>query len=288
MKTPLRAGAPRATRIGSRLFSWGSRTFIMGVVNVTPDSFSGDGVGLDPAAALRRALDLEAAGADLIDLGGESTRPGHEPVGVADELARVLPALRAIVGALGIPVSIDTSKAAVARAAVDAGAALVNDVSGLCGDPGMAETIRILGVPAVVMARGASRVAGVMARVRADLDASLAVATAAGLDRDLLIVDPGFGFGKTWRDNLELLRRLGELRSYELPLLAGFSRKATIARVLGSERRFRVSANSSLAALAVSAGVDMVRLHDVEQVGAAVRLADAVVRGVDAALDRTQ
>ncbi len=275
-------------RIGSRSFAWGSRTFIMGVLNVTPDSFSGDGVGADLEAALQRARTLEAAGADLIDLGGESTRPGHAPVTAAVEIARVLPALRAIVPALGIPISIDTSKAVVARAAIEAGAALVNDVSGLHGDRHMAASIADLRVPVVIMARGASRTSDIIDRVREDLDASLQLAADAGIDPALILLDPGFGFGKVWRENLELLQRLQELRSYGLPLLAGFSRKGTIARVLGSERWFRVAANSALAALSVVGGVDMVRLHDVEQVGAAVRMADAVVRGPAIDADETR
>ncbi len=264
---------------GGGLLAWGARTYVMGVINVTPDSFSGDGLGRDVAAAMRKARELEAGGADLIDIGGESTRPGHTPVEADEEIARVLPALTAIVREVSVPISVDTSKAVVARAAIEAGAALVNDVSGTMADREMAGVIRDLAVPAVIMARGASRAADVIERVRQDLDEALLNALAAGIPRDRLLIDPGFGFGKDWRDNLELLRRLSELRSYGLPMLVGLSRKSTISKVLGSEPAFRVAANSALAALAVAGGADLVRIHDVVQVGAAIRLTDAVVRG---------
>jgi len=272
------AATMRVTRIGDHEFHWGQRTYVMGIVNVTPDSFSGDGV-TDLETAVGQARQMEQDGADLIDIGGESTRPGHTPVDADEEIARVLPALRAIVREVSLPISIDTSKAVVARAAIEAGAALVNDVSGTMADREMAGVVRDHAVPAVIMARGASRTADVIERVRQDLDEALSNALAAGIPRDRLLIDPGFGFGKDWRDNLELLRRLPELRSYGLPILVGLSRKSTISKVLGSEPAFRVAANSALAALAVVGGADMVRIHDVLQVGAAVRLADAVVRG---------
>jgi dihydropteroate synthase len=273
-----------ALRLGDSTLEWRRRTYIMGIVNVTPDSFSGDGVAFDVRRAVERATQLERAGADIIDIGGESTRPGHNPVPSDEELRRVLPALRAIASAVSVPISIDTRKAAVAHAAVEAGAALVNDVSGFLADPHMASTVRSLGVPAVLMARGHSRRADVLARIQADLDESLAQARGAGVDEAMLIVDPGFGFGKDWRDNLELLRRLPEIRSrYAFPLLVGLSRKSVIRHVLGSEVQHRVPANAALTALAIAGGADIVRVHDVEAMSAAVRLADAVIRGPSAA-----
>lgn len=275
--------APQPTPIGGRLFGWGERTYLMGILNATPDSFSGDGVGKDVAAAVRRARELEASGADIIDLGGESTRPGHTPVPAEEELARVLPALQAITAIVSVPISIDTRKAAVARAAIEAGAVLVNDVSGLMADPAMAATVKELGVPIVVMARGASRHPDVVQRVREDLDVGLARADAAGIARQKLLIDPGFGFGKDWRQNLVLLRRLGELRGYGLPLLVGLSRKSTIAKVLGSEPEHRVPANASLMALAIAGGADVVRVHDLVPMRAAALMADAAIRGSDAA-----
>ncbi|HLZ71688.1 MAG TPA: dihydropteroate synthase [Dehalococcoidia bacterium] len=266
-------------RIGSREFVWGSRTYLMGIVNVTPDSFSGDGVGLDVAAARARAIALASAGADIIDLGGESTRPGHTPVDVDEELRRVLPALCAIVAAVDLPISIDTRKAAIAREAVARGAALVNDVSGLMGDAAMAGVVCEAGVPALLMARGAGRQEDVLDRVRGDLDESLAVAEAHGIPRSRLLIDPGFGFGKTWRMNLELLGRLRELRGYGLPIVAGLSRKSTIARVLGPGTGRSLEANAALTTLAVAGGAEIVRVHDVAQMRIVARTADAVVRG---------
>ncbi len=271
-----------AMRIGGREFRWGSRTYLMGIVNVTPDSFSGDGVGLNVDAARARAVALAAAGADIIDLGGESTRPGHTPVAAEEELSRVLPALEAIVAAVSVPVSIDTRKAAVARQALARGAALVNDVSGLCGDPEMAAVVREAGVPALLMARGAGRQDDVIARVRSDLDEGLAVAAAHGIPRERLLIDPGFGFGKDWRMNLELLGRLCELHGYGLPIVAGLSRKSTIARVLGPGMGRSLEANAALTTLAIAGGAEIVRVHDVAQMRLVARMADAVVRGAPA------
>ncbi len=271
-----------AMRIGGREFLWGSRTYLMGIVNATPDSFSGDGVGLNVDAARARAVALEAAGADIIDLGGESTRPGYTPVAAEEELRRVLPALDAIVAAVSVPVSIDTRKAAVAREALARGAALVNDVSGLYGDVEMAGVVREAGVPVLLMARGAGRQDDVIARVRSDLDESLALAAAHGIPRERLLIDPGFGFGKDWRMNLELLGRLRELHGYGLPIVAGLSRKSTIARVLGPGMGRSLEANATLTTLAIAGGAEIVRVHDVAQMRIVARMADAVVRGAPA------
>ena len=194
------------------------------------------------AAAFRRVADMVSAGADIIDVGGESTRPGHTPVSAEEELARVLPVLGAVVGKFDVPFSIDTRKSLVARAAVEAGASLINDVSGLTADPDMAGTVRDAGVPVVLMARGGSRRLDVVTRVRQDLDESLARALDAGIPHERLLIDPGFGFGKTWRDNLVLLRRLSEVGGYGLPILIGLSRKATIAKILGPESQHRNAA----------------------------------------------
>ena len=266
--------------IGGREFNWGERTYLMGILNVTPDSFSGDGVGSDVAAAVRRVADMVSAGADIIDVGGESTRPGHTPVSAEEELARVLPVLGAVVGKFDVPFSIDTRKSLVARAAVEAGASLINDVSGLTADPDMAGTVRDAGVPVVLMARGGSRRLDVVTRVQQDLDESLARALDADISRERILIDPGFGFGKTWRDNLVLLRRLSEFRSYGLPMLIGLSRKATIAKILGPESQHRTAANAALVALAIAGGADMMRVHDVGEGRDATRIADAVIRGL--------
>jgi dihydropteroate synthase len=254
----------------------------MGILNVTPDSFSGDGVYLDPKRAVERALALQAAGADVIDLGGESTRPGHTLVAINEELRRVMPSLEAVLAAVSVPVSIDTRKAAVARAAIDIGARMVNDISGLQADPAMPD--EAAGAEAVVLMAGAmpdaSTAADVVVRVREDLARALETAADAGVPRERVILDPGFGFGKRWFENLELLRRLGELRDLALPLLAGLSRKSTIARVVGDEPAHRSEANAALTALAIAGGAQMIRVHDVAEMVAAARLTDAVVRGV--------
>jgi dihydropteroate synthase len=264
-------------------FAWGSRTLLMGIINVTPDSFSGDGVYLDPARAAARARALQAEGADCIDLGGESTRPGHAPIALDEELRRVLPSLEAVLAVVTVPVSIDTRKAAVARAALDLGASVVNDISGLLADPAMAD--EAAGADGVVLMAGAmpnaSQQADVVQRVHNDWRRALQAAQDAGVPRERLILDPGFGFGKRWFENLELLRRLRELQTNGLPLLAGLSRKSTIARVLGDEPAYRAEANATLTALAIAGGAQMVRVHDVAGMAAVCRLADAVLRGVD-------
>lgn len=267
--------------IGGTTFCWGQRTYVMGILNVTPDSFSGDGVYLDPLRAAERACELERAGADIIDIGGESTRPGHVPVPLDEELRRVLPALDAVLQAVRVPVSIDTRKAAVAHAALERGARILNDVSGLEGDPEMPAVAAR--AEAVIVMAGASPVRStapdVVERVRADLLRSLCLARTAGVASERLIIDPGFGFGKVWQENLILLRRLSELRDLGLPMLVGLSRKSTIVRVLGAERPHRIEANAALTALAIAGGADIVRVHDVREMAAAARLADAVVRG---------
>jgi len=256
----------------------------MAILNVTPDSFSGDGlVGQGPEAVAAAAARAVAEGADLLDLGAESTRPGHEPVSAEEELARLLPALAAVRPRVGAPISVDTSKAVVAAAALAAGADLVNDVRGLTRDPDLAAVVARAGVPAVVMhdvepdGRG-DLLTGVLRELARRLDAALA----AGIAWQRLIVDPGFGFGKEWRHNLELLRRLGELRALGRPILAGTSRKSTIGKVLGLPPADRLEGTAATVALAVAGGADIVRVHDVRAMARVARMSDAVVRGAPA------
>jgi dihydropteroate synthase len=273
------------TRWGERELRWGERTFVMGILNLTPDSFSGDGLaGTDPdtvAAAAERAV---ADGAHLLDLGAESTRPGHAPVPAAEELARLLPALRAVRARVDVPLSIDTSKAAVAEAALAAGADLVNDVRGLLRDPDLAAVVARAGAPAVVMhdlepdGRG-DLVTSVLRELSRRLDRALA----AGIAWENLVVDPGFGFGKDWRQNLELLRRLGDLRVLGRPVLSGTSRKSTIGKVLGLPPGDRLEGTAATVALAVAGGADLVRVHDVRAMARVAAMSDAVVRGAPAA-----
>ncbi len=261
-------------------FDWGAKTYVMAIINATPDSFSGDGVAGDCNAAVEYAVAAERAGADIIDIGAESTRPGHRPVPVDVELARLLPVLTAVRQQVGLPISVDTSKASVAEAALKAGANLVNDVRGFTRDPELASVIAAFGVPAVVM-HDVSPEPGVdlIASIVRELSRRLDRAVAAGIAWDKLIVDPGFGFGKNWRQNLELLNRLDELRVLGRPVLVGFSRKSTIGRVLGVPEQDRLEGTLATTALAIARGADIVRVHDVLPNVRVAAMADAVIRG---------
>lgn len=268
-------------RCGTRTLELGASTLVMGVVNATPDSFSGDGVGADLGAAVDLAERMVAEGADLVDVGGESTRPNSEPVDELTELRRVVPVVEALSARLAVPVSIDTRKPEVARAAIAAGATMINDVWGLRGDPGMAEVAA--GHPEVAVVamhnRRGDRYGDLGADVARDLRASLAVAARSGVAADRLVIDPGFGFGKTPAQNLELVQRLGELRGIGRPILLGPSRKSTIGLILGgAPPGLRVEGTLALCVLAAAAGADMVRVHDVAAVRRGLRIADAVLR----------
>jgi len=272
--------APPPIEIGGRRFEWGRRTYLMGIVNATPDSFSGDGV-LDAAAAAEQAARMVEAGAALIDVGAESTRPGHAPLDVAAEWARLGPVLRAVRAATAAPITVDTTKAGVAERAFDAGADALNDVRGLLADADLAPLLARRRLPAIVVHNQRGRAFGgdVLADVRAGLEESIGVADRAGVDRDRLVLDPGFGFGWEPEQNLELLRRLGELRVFGRPLLVGTSRKSTIGWLLDRLEAERLWGTAATVALAVAAGVDIVRVHDVAELAEVVRVADAVVRG---------
>jgi dihydropteroate synthase len=268
-------------RIGGHRFHWGARTLLMGIVNATPDSFSGDGV-LDPASAAEQARAMVEAGADLIDVGAESTRPGHAAVDAEGEWARLGPVLRAVRAAVNVPVTVDTSKAAVAERAFEAGADALNDVSGLRGDPAIASVLASSGRPAVLMhsQRGRAFSGDVIADIRSGLRESLAIARAAGVEEERVILDPGFGFGWEPEQNLAMLRRLGELRALGRPLLIGTSRKSTIGAALGGRPESgRLWGTAASVALAIEAGADIVRVHDVAEMYEVVRTADAAVRG---------
>ena len=254
----------------------------MGIINATPDSFSGDGLAGDIPAIVELARRFAGEGADLLDLGAESTRPGHRPVNADDELSRLLPALEAVAGAVSLPISVDTWKAPVARAALTAGAVIVNDVRGLRGDPELAGVVAESGAGLVLMYHRRHPLpasADVTAEVIAGLRQSIAVADAAGIPRRRLVVDPGIGFGKTADQNLELLRELGRLRDLGRPLLVGTSRKSTLGRLTGLPPEQRVEATAASVALAIAHGADIVRVHDVREMVRVGRVSDAIVRG---------
>ena len=278
-------GTPAPLAIGPRMFAWGMRTFVMGILNVTPDSFSGDGLlaaGGDPvAAAVALGRRMHDEGADLLDVGGASSRPGHAAVDVAEEAARVVPVVRALRDALPeMPLSVDTTQPGVAAAALDAGANLVNDVWGVADDDAIARVAAERGVPLVVMHnRAEARYTALMAEIVADLQRALERAVRAGVPWERLIVDPGFGFGKAPPHNLALLRELPVLRALGRPVLLGTSRKSTLGKVLDLPADERVEATTATTVLGVVGGVDLVRVHDVQANVRAARMADAVVRG---------
>jgi dihydropteroate synthase len=273
------AATMNVTRIGEHEFHWGSRTYVMGIVNVTPDSFSGDGV-TDLETAVAQARQMAQDGADLIDIGGESTRPetwAGPGLSVQDELARVIPVVARVAAAVGVPVSIDTYKAAVAERAIAAGAKLVNDVWGLRRDPKIAATVAAAGVPVVLMHNkpgGGYR--DLIGEISESLRESVELARAAGVADDRIIVDPGIGFGKTREENLEIIRRLPELRQLGFPLLIGPSRKSFIGKTLDLPAGERLEGTAAAVALSIAGGADIIRVHDVKAMVRVARMADAI------------
>lgn len=264
-----------------------SRPLIMGVVNVTPDSFSDGGLYLEPDKAISRGLELEDEGAAIIDVGGESTRPGARPIPAEEELRRVLPVVEGLARRLSIPLSIDTYKARVAEQAIAMGASMVNDISGLQFDAALAGVLARAGVPVVLShiqgtpetMQRAPRYADLLGEVKASLQAGIALAERAGVSPDAIIVDPGIGFGKTAAHNLELLRRLSELQALGRPVLVGPSRKSFIGRVLGADGLVEEGTAAAVVA-AILHGANLVRVHDVARLRWAVRMADAIKFGV--------
>jgi dihydropteroate synthase len=283
---PTTSADPAPMAIGSTTFVWSQRTYVMGILNVTPDSFSGDGLlaEADPTThAVTLARRMVAEGADLLDIGGESTRPGHAPVDETEEIARVVPVIAALVAALpGIPISVDTTKPAVAEAALAAGAHLLNDV--WATGPGgreMAAVAAAAGVPLILMHNRAEAQydRSVITEVVSDLHDALDRAIAAGVPERNVIVDPGIGFGKTADHNIEVLRHLGALSQLGRPVLLGASRKSTLGRILDLPVEERLEATLATTALGIAAGVDIVRVHDVLANVRVARVSDAIVRG---------
>jgi len=277
-----RIGEPRlqrVTRIGDREFHWGSRTYLMGIVNVTPDSFSGDGV-TDLETAVSQARQMEQDGADLIDIGGESTRPetwAGPGLSAGEELARVIPVVQRVAATVKVPVSIDTYKADVATRALEAGARLVNDVWALRRDPQMAAAVSRAGVPVVLMHnKPGGGYHNLLEEIAASLGESIELGQAAGIPEDRIILDPGIGFGKTREENLEIIRRLPELRRLGFPLLIGPSRKSFIGKTLDLPAGERLEGTAAAVALSIAGGADIVRVHDVKPMVRVARMADAI------------
>ena len=277
-------------KLPTRTLDLGDRTLVMGVLNVTPDSFSDGGLYVNTDRAIAYALAMEQAGADLIDIGGESTRPGSEGISTEEELRRVLPVLTGLRFKLHIPISIDTQKADVAEAAVGAGAEIVNDISGLRSDPRIAEVARKHKLPLVLMhMRGIPRTMqkqpfarDVLRDVTAGLRAAAARATKAGVQRSQLILDPGIGFGKTFQQNYELLARLPELTRLGCPLLVGTSRKTFLGATLARDGRRaapeeRIWGTAATVAASILGGAHIVRVHDVAEMVQVVRVTDCVL-----------
>ena len=271
-----------ALTLGKTTLDW-SRTYLMGVLNVTPDSFSDGGRFFDPGVAAAHGLAMTRDGADLLDIGGESTRPGAESVSVDQELERVIPVIETVRARFNVPVSIDTSKPEVMRAAVAAGARLINDVYAL-RQAGALEAAATCGVPVCLMhmqgeprtMQHAPAYQDVVAEVARFLDERVTACVAAGIPRDRLLIDPGFGFGKSLEHNIQLLRRLPELRKLGLPILVGLSRKSMIGQLLDRAVDDRRQASVTLASLAVWQGAAIVRVHDVRETVEAIRITSAI------------
>ncbi|HET7420592.1 MAG TPA: dihydropteroate synthase [Candidatus Dormibacteraeota bacterium] len=265
-----------SVEIGGRRFDWGSRTYVMGIVNVTPDSFSGDGLGADVDAAVEQGLRMVREGADMLDVGGESTRPGHVPVSAAEEVARTETVVRRLAREAAVPVSIDTYKDEVAKAAVDAGAAILNDVWGLTRSAAIADTAAARGCALVLMHNqdGTEYAGDLMAEIKRFLSVAASRAVAAGVPKEKVIVDPGIGFGKTADQNWEVMRRFEELRELDHPILVGTSRKSFIGKLLDLPVTERLEGTAATVVAAVLRGADIVRVHDVLEMTRAVRVAD--------------
>jgi len=262
--------------IGGRRFDWGSRTYVMGIVNVTPDSFSGDGVGPDLEMAVDQGMRMVREGADMLDVGGESTRPGHVPVSADEEIARTESVVRRLARDSGVPVSIDTYKLQVAEVAVAAGATILNDVWGLTRSPAIADLATANGSALVLMHNqdGTEYAGDLMEEVRRFLSVAAARAMAAGVPKERVIVDPGIGFGKTADQNWEVMRRFAELRELGHPILVGTSRKSFIGKLLDLPVDERLEGTAATVVASILRGADIVRVHDVLEMTRAVRAAD--------------
>lgn len=284
-----------ANRRTDMKFDWGKKTYLMGIVNVTPDSFSGDGLATADAA-VEQGMQMEKDGADILDIGGESTRPGSTPVSLDEELSRVLPVVERLAKEVDIPLSIDTYKAEVARRAIEAGATIINDVWGGRMEPDIFSVAARAGVPIILMhnrskpkdAAASGKLGGryigieykdLLDEIKTELQEHVDAALSAGVSRENIIVDPGIGFGKTVEQNLELVRRLEELKQLGFPILAGPSRKSFVGYTLDLPPEERLEGTLAAVTLCIQKGADIVRVHDVKESDRVRRFTDAVVRG---------
>ena len=274
--------SPVATRCGNTEFRWGERTYVIGICNLSPDSFAGDGIGSDIEAAVAQAKRMVAEGADIIDVGGESTRPGTEPKSVDDvddELRLVIPVIERLASELTVPISIDSYKSAIASRALKAGATMINDIWGLKRDPRIAKVAAEAGVPIILMSNQRDAPChDIMAEVTSDLERSISLAIKSGIAEPNIIIDPGIGFGKTLEQNLEIIHRLAELKSLGRPILLGTSRKSVIGLVLDLPADQRLEGTAATIAIGIANGVDMVRVHDVKPTMRVCRMSDAIIR----------
>ncbi len=283
--------ATNATRCGDTEFRWGERTYVMGIINCSPESFSGDGV-CEVAAAVTQGKRFVDEGADILDVGGESTRPGSSPVGADEEIARVVPVIEQLAAEVSVPVSIDSYRSEVAVRALDAGAVILNDQWGLKHDRYLADLAAARKVALILMSnqrdkggydattrRDTADYDDVVAEVLASLRESVRVALAAGVRRENIILDPGIGFGKTWRQDIEIVHRLAELKQLGRPLLLGTSRKSLIKMVLDLPANDRIEGTAATVAVGIANGTDIVRVHDVREMARVAKMADAIIRG---------
>ena len=277
-----RSSTISATRIGSTEFHWGERTYVMGICNLSPDSFSGDGLGSDVEATLAQAQRMVTERADIIDIGGESTRPENEPLSVDDideELRLVIPVIERLAGEIPVPISIDTYKYGVASRALNAGASMINDIWALRRDPRLAQLAAEHSVPIILMSnQREAPVDDIMPTIISDLKRATQLATEAGVPEHNIIVDPGIGFGKSLEQNLEIVRRLSELKELGKPVLLGSSRKLMIGLVLDLSTDQRLEGTAATIAIGIANGADIVRVHDVKQMVRVCRMSDAIIR----------
>jgi len=278
------------TKCGNTEFRWGERTYVMGILNMSPDSFSGDGItSLEVAVA--QAHHFVSEGADILDIGGESTRPGSSPIPADEEIRRVVPVIERLASEITIPLSIDTYKSEVAQQALKAGVTMINDQWGLKRDQRLAELAAERGVPLILMSnqrdkggydtgiqRDTAYYDDLMTEVASSLNNSVELALKLGVPQENIIVDPGIGFGKTWRQELEIIRRLDELQGLKRPILIGPSRKSFIGMVLELPTDERLEGTAAAIAIGIAKGADIVRVHDVQQMVRVCRVSDAIVR----------